>query len=367
MPKERIAVFAPSMKGGGMERVTLAVAKGIADRGHPVDLLLVSGEGPFMSQIPDNIHVVDFATSRALNTIPGLIRYLRENNPEAMLCAMEHIGIMAVIAKLLSFTRTKVFVVIHNTVSQSTRYLPPMKRRILRETTRILMSRAKSVVGVSQGVVDDFEQHTGVPKDKLRVVFNPVVTPQLKQAMGEPVEHKWLQEKSIPVVLAAGHLQHRKGFDVLIQAFYHVKSQKEARLIIIGEGDQRETLTELIQKYELEDHVNLHGFVDNPYAYMKQADLFVLSSRFEGLPTVIIEAMACGCPVVSTDCPSGPREILNHGEYGKLVPVENPEALAEAILQSLSDEHDLSKLEERTEQFEEKRIIDEYLSLLLAE
>lgn len=366
MPKERIAIFAPSMRGGGMERVTLAIAVGVADKGHPVDLLLVSAEGPFMSRIPDHINVIDFGTTRALKTIPGLIKYMRQYKPHAMLCAMGHIGLMAVIAQLLSLSKTNIFIAIHTTMSLSTRYLPPMKRRILFETTR-LYARASSVIGVSQGVVDDLAQHTRIPKNKLRVVYNPVITPHLKQAMNEPINHKWLQDKSIPVVLGAGHFLPLKGFDVLIEAFSHVVAKQPARLIIIGEGKQREMLTALIQKLGLEDCVDLPGFADNPYAYMKQADVFTLSSRSEGLPTVLIEAMACGCPVVSTDCPSGPREILNNGEYGKLVPVENPEALAEAILQSLSEEYDPSKVQERIEQFAEERIIDEYLSLLLAE
>jgi len=365
MPKERIAVFAPSMRGGGMERVTLAIAKGIADRGYQVDLLLVNGEGPFMSQIPDNITVIDFGTTRALKTIPGLVRYLWQKKPQSMLCAMGHIGLMAIIAQILSLSKTNIFIVIHTTMSLSTRYLPPTKRRILFETTR-LYAKARWIIGVSQGVVDDLEQNTRIPKEKLCVVYNPVVTPQLKQAMNEPIGHKWLQDKSVPVVLAAGHLLHLKGFDVLIQAFYHVVAQQQARLIIIGEGSQRDMLTELIQKQNLEDCVDLHGFANNPYSFMKNADLFVLSSRSEGLPTVLIEAMACGCPVVSTDCPSGPREILNDGEYGKLVPVNNPQALAEAILESLSEEHDLSKIQQRADHFAEERIIDEYLSLLLS-
>jgi len=367
MSKERIAIFAPSMRGGGMERVTLAIATGIANRGYLVDLLLVKGEGPFMSTIPDNINVVDFNKSRALKTLPSIIKYLRQAKPHSILCSMGHTGLMTILAKQMSFSKTKVFVLIHNTMSFSTRYLPATKRRILFEATRLLFTKAESVIGVSQGVIDDLKQSTPIPHDKLRVVYNPVSTPQLKHAMNEPNNHKWLVDKSIPVLLGAGRLHYQKSFKTLIQAFYHVVQEREARLIIVGEGTQREMLTNLVQQLGLEDIVDMPGFVDNPYSYMKNSDLFVLSSDFEGLPTVLIEAMACGCPVVSTDCPSGPKEILNNGEYGKLVPVNNPEALAKAILEELSEKHDISNIQARSEDFSEERVTDEYLSLLLSD
>lgn len=368
MPKQRIAIFAYFMQGGGLERVLLNLMQGFVDRGYAVDLLLSIGEGPFMELIPDSVRVFYVGTPRIRSSFTPIIQYLRQERPHVLYCAESDRGFEGVVAGLLSFTRIPVMIGMHTIeASERPERMGDRDKRYL-QIKRLICPLASKVIPVSHGLIEEIEEDFRIPKRKMHVIYNPVVTEQLKQDMQEPVEHPWLQEKSVPVVLAVGRLSHVKGFDVLIKAFKHVISQAEARLIILGEAafyesDEREKHESLVRELGLEDYVDLPGFADNPYAYMKNVDLFVSSSRYEGFGNVIVEAMACGCPVVSTDCPTGPTEILQNGEYGTLVPVDDPEALGQAIVEALKSEHDIGKLERRAADFSEDKIINEYLEL----
>jgi glycosyltransferase involved in cell wall biosynthesis len=190
---------------------------------------------------------------------------------------------------------------------------------------------ADGIIAVSSGVADDLAEATGIPRESIDVIYNPVVTPEVATASREAVDHPWLAPGEPPVVMGIGRLTPKKDFTTLLQAFAEVRREVPARLMILGEGPERAVLEGLVRTLDLAANVALPGFVGNPYAYLARASLFVLSSRWEGLPTVLIEAMFCGAPVVSTDCPSGPREILNGGRYGRLVPVGDLAALAQAI------------------------------------
>jgi len=364
MAKERIAIFARFLEdGGGLERVILNLIKGLVDRDYIVDLLLFSAEGPFMQFIPEDVHVIDFGSPRILSTIPRLARYLRQEKPMVLYCAETDRGFAGVIAKFLAVSSTPIVIGIHIIESKHRQAKLDRKAKLLISVKRIISPFAKKFIPVSQGVADDIIKDLHISKEKIQVIYNPVVSEKLKQDMQKTADHHWLQEKTIPVVLAAGRLVDQKDFITLLHAFKDVISQYRAHLIIIGEGPQRPKLDSLIQELDLADYVDMPGFVNNPYAYMKNADLFVLSSKFEGFGNVLVEAMACGCPVVSTDCVAGPSEILQDGEYGPLVPVGNSEALGEAILNALQHDHDISKLQERAEDFSEDKIVDEYLEL----
>ena len=196
---------------------------------------------------------------------------------------------------------------------------------------------ADTIIAVSTDVANDLTRTAKVPQNLIKVVYNPVVTPDLQDKSEAPLDHPWFKDGEPPVVLSVGRLTDQKAFDVLIQAFSLVRKNRPARLLILGEGENRPALEALINQLGLEQDVNLMGFVQNPYPYMAHASLFVLPSRWEGLPTVLVEALYLGTPIVATDCPGGSREILKDGQFGKLVPVDAPLILAEAIERSIND------------------------------
>lgn len=361
---KKVALFLPSLMGGGAERIMLSLASEFADQGHQVDLVLAKAWGEYMDQVPANVHVVDLGASRVLYSFFPLIRYLKKHRPQSVLSALEHANIVAVCAVLLANINTKTVVSIHNNLTQFakvahtrpiTRWMPPLMRWSFK--------RADKVVAVSQGVADDVLGHLQLPREKVQVIYNPVVDDALIEKASEPVDHPWFREGEPPVLLAVGRLTPQKNFPNLLRAFAKLRAQKKARLIILGEGDKRMELEALAAELGVEDDVQMPGFVDNPYAYMKKARLFVLSSSCEGLPTVLIEALACGTEVVSTDCPSGPKEILKEGRYGTLVPIENSDALFEAIRERL-DEPKGETSREACEPFLKTNVSRQYLNIL---
>jgi len=327
----KIALFIPSLRGGGAERVMLNLARGFAERGYKVDLVLAKAEGPYLSQVPDNIRVIDLKSPRVLYSLPGLIRYLRQERPHALLSALDHANIVALWAKKLSRVPIRVVVSVHSTLSRASTNATSIRARLIPSWARIFYPWADAVVAVSKGVADDLIKLTELPQEKVHVIYNPVVTPELFAKADEPLDHPWFEPSEPPVILSVGRLTPAKDYSTLIKAFALVRKEMPARLMILGEGEERPKLEALIRDLGLEKDVALPGFVNNPYKYMKHAAVFVLSSQWEGLPTVLIEALALGIPVVSTDCPSGPAEILNNGEYGRLVTVGNEKELAQNI------------------------------------
>jgi len=229
---------------------------------------------------------------------------------------------------------------------------------------RLFYPWADKVVAVSKGVADDLVRITRLPKDKIQVIYNPVVTSEFFIKAEEPLDHPWFKPGEPPVILGVGRLTEAKDFPTLIRAFTLVRKERPARLMILGEGEDRPKLDALVKELGLEKDVALPGFVENPYKYMKRAAVFVLSSKWEGLPTVLIEAMALGTPVVSTACPSGPSEILEGGKWGRLVPVGDVEALAKAIVEALSTSHDKYAFQRHTQLFNWDVILTYYLKVL---
>jgi glycosyltransferase involved in cell wall biosynthesis len=332
----KIALFLPSLRGGGAERVMLNLAKGFAARGVKVDLVLAKAEGPYLAEVPPEVRVIDLKAPRVLASLPGLVRYLRRERPAALLSAMDHANVVALWARRFSGVSTRVVVSIHTTTSLALQNSRQIKARLTPYLARCFYSDADAIVAVSKGVAEDLVRITGMPAARIHVIYNPVVTPEVFARAKEPVEHPWFDAGQPPVILGVGRLTKPKDFPTLMRAFALVRRERPARLMILGEGEERPRLEALIKELGLEDDVALPGFVDNPYAYMARAAVFVLSSAWEGLPTVLVEAMACGCPVVSTDCPSGPAEILEGGKYGPLVPVGDAVGLSHKILTVLN-------------------------------
>ena len=333
----RVALFVASLRGGGAERIIVNLAKGFAAQGLEVDLLLAQVEGPYLNEIPETVRVVDLKAKRVLLSLPRLVRYLRREKPLALISAVNHANVVALWAKRLAGVPTRTVVTIHNTLSSSTDNAWNRRQRSLPRLIKRFFPWADEIVAVSEGVADDFAQTAGLPRERIRVIYNPVIGPELKQLAEKPPLHPWFALGEPPVFLGIGRLAAQKDFPALIRAFAEVRQSRSARLLILGEGRERPQLEALVRELGLEDSVALPGFVGNPFAYLKHSSTFVLSSLWEGLPTVLSEAPALGVPIVSVDCKSGPFEILEGGKYGRLVPVGNVPALAAAMLESLTE------------------------------
>jgi len=364
MLKKKIALFVPSLRGGGAERVMVNLARGFVERGLRVDLVLAKAEGPYLFQVPPEVRVIDLGARRTLYSLPGLVRYLRREQPQAMLSALNHANIVAIWAKHLARVKTRLVVSEHSTLSRSTENTQLIRAKFMPFLIKIFYPHANAVVAVSRGAAEDLTARTGMPAGKIRVIYNAVITPELFAKAQEPLDHSWFRPDEPPVILGVGRLTTQKDFPTLIRAFALVRKRRSARLMILGEGEERPKLEALVRELGLEKDVALPGFVDNPYKYMKRAAVFVLSSRWEGFGNVLVEAMACGTPVVSTDCPSGPREILEDGRWGKLVSMGNPGALARGIIEALSNPAGSEDLQKRAKAFSLEKIVPQYLEIL---
>ncbi|MFQ5545316.1 MAG: glycosyltransferase [Acidiferrobacterales bacterium] len=364
-PPKRLALFVPSMRCGGAERVTLILARELVLRGHAVDLLLAQAEGPHLAEVHESVRVVDLKASRVLTSLPALVRYLRQERPHALLSMMVHTNIVALWARRLAGVSTRAVVSERVTLSWRTEHGATRRGRLWPWVIRRFYPWADSIIAVSNGVADDLVQVAGIPHEYVRTIYNPIVRPELREKAQAPLDHPWFKPGQPLVVLAAGRLTEQKDFPALIQAFARVRQLRPARLLILGEGRERPALETLIRQLGLEKDVSLPGFEANPYPYMARASVFVLSSRFEGLPGVLIEALSCGAPLIATDCPSGPREILKDGQYGQLVPVGDIAALAQAIEMALSGKIPPPPQESRRP-FELGTVVNQYINVLLA-
>lgn len=360
---KRIAIFLTGLDGGGAERVLVNLMRGFVTQGLAIDLVLVKRQGPYLSLVPPEVQIIDLQAPRLISSLIPLIRYLKEQQPSVLLSALEDTNIVALWARYLAKVPMRLVVSVHNTLSQEAKNSQQLKRKIAPYLARWFYPMADAVVTVSHGSETDLLK-LGIGQKKLQVIYNPVVTPELFTKLQEKVEHPWFQAGEPPVILGVGRLEKQKDFTTLIQAFAEVKKQRDARLIILGEGSERSKLESLVESLGLKDSVSLPGFVSNPYAYMQQSQLFVLSSLYEGLPTVLIEAMAAGTPVVSTNCESGPDEILEQGKLGQLVPVGDDKALAQAIVESLNQPLDSSILRQKAEEFSLAKAVDQYCQVL---
>jgi glycosyltransferase involved in cell wall biosynthesis len=341
----------------------LRLAEGFASRGFDVDLVLVRAEGPYLAEVSSAVRVLDLAAPRVLASLPALVRYLRRERPDALVSALNHANLVAIWASRLARFPGRVAVNEQIQLSGSRRHSVLWRQRRVPSFAKRFYPWADYVIGNSQGVADDLHQLIGISRDRIPVIFNPVVAPDLEKKVEEPLSHPWLQPGQPPVVLAVGRLKAHKGFSLLISAFAEVRRLRPARLLILGEGPERAALESLVARLGLADDVALPGFVENPYAYMARAAAFVLSSQWEGLPTVMIEALYCGAPVVATDCPSGPREILRDGKFGQLIPIGDAAAMARALEEALAGRAPRPS-EESWRLYDLDTVVDQYDELL---
>ena len=365
--KLHVAFFIPSLGGGGAERVILTLAQEFLSNGCVVELVVCNAKGAYLDELPEGITLVDLQSSRMAYALFGLIKYLRINKPDVLLSTIHHANILAVCAKIISRSSTRVVLREANTISHNVGKTKSLVDKSIPTLLRFLYPMADGIIAVSTGVSVDLQNRLGISENSIDVIYNPVVNSNIYELAEQTVDHPWLLEGQIPVVIAVGRLTRQKGFDVLINAIAEVKQSTPVRLIILGEGEDRVDLEGLIKTKVLVDSVALVGFVKNPFPYMKHADLFVLSSRWEGCPNALIQAMSLGTAVVSTNCKSGPDEILDRGEWGALVDVDNVMQLSEAIISRLNAEDsstNLSQIDYCKAQFDSSTVAMSYLNVL---
>jgi glycosyltransferase involved in cell wall biosynthesis len=329
------------------------LARALVEQGAQVDVVLSHARGPFLAEIPASVRVVDLDAPPAatvlrhlvatpgdarallpvlfLPGVPGVLgavsplaRYLRESKPDALLSLMDYPNVAAILAR----------------------------------------READAVVAVSDGVADDLARVAGLPRERIHRIYNPVLIPEIADLAHEPLDHPAFAD-DVPVILGAGKLKKQKSFETLVDAFALVHERRPARLMILGKGHCQRRLRTMAQRLGVADDLYLPGFKRNPYPYMRHASVFALSSRYEGFGNVLVEAMACGCPVVSSDCLSGPAEILANGRYGKLTRVDDARGLADAICAVLDDPLPPSELEKRAGAFTAAASAVEYRDLLV--
>jgi glycosyltransferase involved in cell wall biosynthesis len=361
MTEQRVAIYVPSLGGGGAERMMVMLANAFADRGLSVDLVLANAQGPYLQNVSPVVRVVDLHSARVVASLPGLVRYLRRERLQAMLSTLNYANVIAIMARSLARVRLRLVISERSTVSLSKPLL--LRGRFMTWLMHWFYPRADKVLCVSQGVADDLTETISLSPEKTSVVYNPVVSDELIEKSHVSLDHAWFKPSEPPVILGVGRLTVEKDFASLLRAFAKVRDGRPVRLVILGEGELRTTLEKLAHELGIAPDVLMPGFVDNPLPWMRKAALFVLSSRWEGLPSVLIEAMACGTPVVSTDCPSGPAEILEKGRWGRLVPVGDANALAQAVEATLDDSSQ-PKVAVRANDFNVDRAAEAYLSFL---
>ncbi len=363
MTSQRLAVFIPRLAGGGAERAMLTLAGSFAARGHGVDLVVCTARGAFRDRVPGSVRLVELGPARTLAALPSLVAYLRRAQPHALLSALNHANLVAIWARRIAHVRTRIVISERSTPRELAR-IGSLKDKLTLPVMRRFYSWADDIVVNSYGVQRDLVELTGLPPERIRVLYNPVLTPELLDQAREAPAHAWFADDQPPVVLAVGRLAREKNFESLVRAFARVHAERPCRLIILGEGERRAALEACVARSGVEDAVALPGFDANPFAAMARASVVVLSSVYEGFPNVLAEALACGTTVVSTRCPSGPDEILDGGRFGYLVPCHDDEALAHAIVRALDAPFPADVLRARARDFSADVVAARYLELL---
>lgn len=335
-PHRHLAIFIPDLSGGGAERVMVTLANRFAAMGHRVDLVLASATGTYMNEIGPGVRVVDLKSGRMLTSLFPLVRYLRGERPDAMLSAMHHVNIIAILARKLARVAVRLVVSERNSLAN----LQSVNGRIMRFLMGFLYPSADAVIAVTQAGARELVSEFNLERQKVYAIPNPLDIERVKFLASEPLCHPWFFAGEPPVILAVGRLAPQKDFSTLIEAFAQLRMHRPARLVILGEGPLREDLERLVQEKGLSDVVSMPGFQENPFKWMARCDLFVLSSRFEGFPNVLVQALACGARVVSTNCPTGPEEIL---EGEGLVPIGDQKELARSMASALNDKNKVNK------------------------
>lgn len=368
MSKPNVTIVNADLEIDGVSRAFVNLATEFDARGYGVEIVLTRATGDLLTAVPDSVRVAELQPAgvpgpEMLSYAPPLTRHLRTVQPDAVLAAQAHTNPLTAVATRVAGIDARTVVCIQTMTSHQLSQRDRHHRTWTR-LTRHCYRLVDTVIAVSEEVKRDAAASLGIPIDSITTVHQPTVTPSLLEQSREPIDHPWFGDGSPPVVLGVGRLDPQKNFTSLITAFKRVRETEDARLLVLGDGEMRPTLERHVDRLGLEDVVSMPGTIPNPYPYMRQASVFALPSRTEAVPLALIEALACGCPVVSTRCSSGPIEVLENGTYGELVPVDDPSELAKAIVSTLQAPPSKSLLRERSRDFSVTTIADEYERVL---
>lgn len=361
-----LSIILPNLSGGGAERISINLANSLVEIGISVDMVLLSATGELLSDLNSKVRVIDLKSPRVRTAYWPLVAYLRRSKPTALLACMWPLTVLAVAARKFSNVAMRLLVAEHNTWSISQRDHRFWIRPLIRWSMRWCFPYTDGVIAVSNGAAQDIIRYANLKPEIVNMIYNPVTTSShidLIPLDQNQVSTLWGGSKF--KIITIGSLKPQKNHALLLQAIASLVKRIDAHLVILGEGSLRNLLENLTVELNITDRVTLAGFKHDPYPYLKAADLFVLSSDWEGLPTVLIEALSVGTPVVSTDCPSGPREILKDGSLGRLVPTGNPQALSNAMEEALHSKHDIQALMARALDFSIDKAANRYLEVLL--
>jgi len=358
-PPPRLAILAPLKSWGGIEGKIVTLSREFLAQGVAVELLLArGGQIPYPERLPAEVEIVDLNSGGKADTALKLARRLRRNPPDALLTAKDHAAKAALIGRALAGSSVPIYIKLTNTLSAT------LRRKLRWRTAQWLYPRADGAIAVSTGVRDDFLAHFRMPPDRVTTIYNPTITPEFPERMRQPVNHPWLQGSGPPVIIGMGRLTPQKDFATLLRAFARLRQMQPARLIILGEGPLRSDLEGLADELGITQELDLPGFIPDPLPWLYRADLFALSSRYEGLANVLIEALATGTPAVATNCPSSPQEILESGRWGPVVPVGDDEALAQGMRQAIASPPPQEALAASLERFRSGPVARRYLELM---
>jgi len=364
----KIVIILSSFKSGGAEKMMIHLANGFASNGYSLALFVIRPVGPLKSLVNRNINVVEAPNLKSIYFyIPWLAYQLIKINPTRIISSQRHINIITMISALSTFNARKVVLREANPPTVS------IKRGNSKSSFNTFLAKciyplAWKYVAISEHVKFDMAKHYNLDYERIKVIYSPIITESFSDLCKEDLNDDWVKSDN-KLILSVGRISPVKDYLTLIKAFNKIGSQEKFQLLILGNHADMEyfhLLKREIENYKLNDFVKFTGFVENPYAYMSKADLFVLSSKWEGFGNVLVEALACGCPVVSTDCPGGPREILDNGKYGKLVPVGDADEMAKAILSSLESPTNKKTLINRGYEFTQEKSVNEYLNYIFA-
>ncbi|HEU0118159.1 MAG TPA: glycosyltransferase [Alphaproteobacteria bacterium] len=361
MSSKSVVFFLPTLAGGGAERDTLTLAGHFAAKGHKVTLLLQRREGELLKAIPKTIRTVSLDQPRTLLAVFPLTAFLQQEKPDVLISSFGHNNIIAILARMISGLQTRIIVCQHTSLSIESKFHTNWQYLFLPFLSRIFLPRAQGIVAVSQSVANDLSKTAKLPINRVTIIYNPVVTADFEERMNEDISHPWFGS-GIPVVLGVGRLVEEKDFATLIQAFAVVAQKYEVRLAIVGDGPLRQSLIDLTKKLGVNDLVMFLGYQTNPLPFIRRAAVLAASSKHEGFGNALVEALACGTPVVSTKV-GGAEEILKQGSYGQLVPIGNPGELTKAIAATLSNPLPKDFLKRRGMEFTAERAGELYARL----
>jgi glycosyltransferase involved in cell wall biosynthesis len=365
MKRPSVAIYVPDLSGGGVERMRIHLSRALLDRGYSVTFVLHQARGELLPLVPPGARVVSLNASRTLAAVPALTRFLRAERPDVLLSSLGHNNVAALWARRLARVDTAVVACQHNALTDESSAIGTWQHRLLPGLYRAFLAQADAIVAVSEGVADDMARAAAIPRERISVIYNPVSSVRLLGDAEHPVRHPWFDDPNANVFVAMGRLVPQKDFATAIRALARVEPALGARLLILGDGPERAELEGLVARLGLGDRVSLLGFVPRPLPYVRRARALVVSSVYEGFGNVLVEALACGTPVISTDCRYGPSEILEGGRFGRLVPVGDPGALANAMRDAIVEDDPASPAElmARASHFDVETVADQYVAL----